>query len=449
MAELVSPSSNSVYMSVFDRQAESFIEPSSKVSNAESSLLNNLLFEENMLIPDSFFFASRGLLGHIKSASRAGRVSVLEACLANGIAIPAFRDEGCASFSEAYAVVRDAGIAGVLRDSETHQAVARLDRTMARSENFRYTHWPTESVGAVFEDNLTRFFQPASDSAAYDTPHLREIWERTGPWRYGALNLAKEFRSTGFRRGDYMAMLGQAVGAVEESKNDISHTFAALRDPSENLAMQVLCFWMNECYSYSQAGSFGVRPNFPNFHEEYSSMTLAALSSDDVQASRIPLLERSVVAKIPRKSVLLSMDPAKLVGLRFTPAALDYFAAAEYWRDHPLEEEAFNSVQSAFQTYAATIRREAYQSNKYVETLIRMRLSSFDGPARLLANTVYTALSVGAGALMGSVGLPAAPFVLAGGVAYAAFLWQTDRPRKYSHSLQANAELSMPTPPEP
>ncbi|MFI9561652.1 hypothetical protein [Nonomuraea endophytica] len=434
-----------VHLSALDRQAESFIEPAAWQRNVEHSLLNNILFDTAVLIPDVFFFISRGLMGHINTAMVNNRISLLEASISAGIAIPAFREKGCADFTQAYTTINSTGIRGLLPyEGNVQHIVARLDAAARDADAFRAVTWPERGVGALFEDNLTTFFQPPGDVSPIASPRIQEIWQRTGPWRLEVLNSARRRRTTGFRRGDYMAALGEAVGLGERPIDDVSQLFPAVRDPGERLALQVLCLWMNECYSYSQARAFGIRPNLPDFRPEYSLATLAALESagDDRVGSQTE--ELTVTASMPPQHVLLTMDAEALVQLRRTPAGQDYFAAADYWRGNPLSEGAKQAVGDTFWNYAKAISWEAYKKETYNETFIKLRLAAFNGPTRKLATAVTAAMSAATGAVFGAAGLSSVPYIMAGGVTYAAYVWATDRARTRGHTLKASIELCLP-----
>src|SRR2546423_3361498 len=100
--------------SAADRQMESFLSFGFLRSAFEESLLNNLLFEEYIVVPDIFYFISGGLDEHIKARSQANSVGLLEAGLSEGFEIPAFRSPGTTSFREAFDLILDSGIAGLL-----------------------------------------------------------------------------------------------------------------------------------------------------------------------------------------------------------------------------------------------------------------------------------------------------------------------------------------------
>ncbi|WP_157519132.1 hypothetical protein [Herbidospora mongoliensis] len=425
---------------MLDRQAESFVDPAAWQSNFEQSLLNNILFEKAVLVPDVFFFISRGLMGHFRSAMLNGQTSLLEAGVSQGIIIPAFREIDCAGFTQAYTTIRDTGIRGLLPYEENLQHItSRLDTAVRRSELFRSIPWPASSVGASFEENLVRFFQPPGDQPPLSSPLVQRIWEITGPWRYGALNQARGQRATGFRRGDYMAALGESVGINDRPIDDISQLFPAARSSQENLALQVLCFWMNECYAYSQARSFGVSPNFPNFHPEYSIATLAALEPAG-EDSPSDAAELTITARLPPRHVLLTMDTEAFVRLRESPSGQDYFAATDYWHANPMNEGAQRAVALTFEYYADAIRRIAYKRDIYKETFVNLRLAAYDGPARRLATAATAAMGAAA---VGVTGLHSLPYIMAGGVAFATYVWAADRARAQNHTLRASAELSL------
>jgi hypothetical protein len=431
-----------VYLSALDRQAESFIDPPQRKSVLERSLLSNLLFETAVLIPDVFYFISGGLAEHIRAAIDENRESLIGASVAEGVAISAFRDADCDDFDKAYKTVRDTGIRGLLPPEACKQIVRQLDisaRSGKESQEFSSISWPTESVGAMYEQRLTAFLQPEGDAHPTEDPQIIKLWNNTRHWRSESLDNAKVRDSSGFRRGSYMAALGDSVGLRGAPVDDICQLFNEVRDPERLLALKVLCYWMNECYSYNQARAFGVMPNFPNFHPKLSQVMLASLEPSGADTTT-GITETTITERIPPPRVLLGMDPRKLIGVRKQTAGAEYFAALSEWRANPFNEQLRRDVEDRFKGYAKALRMEAAKGSRYTETLLQLKLSNFEGPARKLGATAGVATS----ALVSTQIPEFAPYIILGSVGYAAYIWMLDGARRYRHTLKAELEVILP-----
>ncbi|MEU6067663.1 hypothetical protein ABZ864_25150 [Streptomyces sp. NPDC047082] len=431
-----------VYLSALDRQAESFIDPPQRKSVLERSLLSNLLFETAVLIPDIFFFISSGLADHIKCAVDENRESLIGASIAEGVAVSAFRDTDCNDFKTAYETVRDTGIRGLLAPEVCKQIARQLDisaRSGKESQDFASTPWPTESVGAMYEQRLASFLQPEGDVPPAETRQIIKLWNDTHHWRHESFDNARARDDSGFRRGSYMAALGESVGLRGAPVDDIGQLFNEVRDPERLLALKVLCYWMNECYSYNQARAFGVMPNFPNFHPELSQVMLTSLEVSGVD-NPTGITETTVTARIPPPRVLLGMDPRRLIRVRKQTAGAEYFAALNEWRGDPLNESLRREVETLFKAYARALRMEAAQGSRYTETLLRLKLAHFEGPARKLG----AAAAVAASALLSPQIPQFAPYIALGSFGYATYVWTLDRARRHQHALKAELEVTLP-----
>ncbi len=72
-----------VYFSAADRQMESFLEQDA----FDRSLVLNILFQDGVAVPDIFFAISTGLESHFRDPT----LTLLEACIAEGLVAPSFR----------------------------------------------------------------------------------------------------------------------------------------------------------------------------------------------------------------------------------------------------------------------------------------------------------------------------------------------------------------------
>jgi len=433
------------YLSAADRQTESFVDPGRLQSSFEASLLQNILFESAVLIPDIFYFISAGLASHIRNRSLGNANALLETGISQGAVIPAFRDPDISSFKDSYELVKSQGIRGLLGEDDCAKIIRNLDLAVEEGKDkgtYRYTSWPTVSVGGLFENRLTSFFQPGEDIVPIDKANIRGIWDRTQLWRYDCLDEARAIgaESGGFRRGDYMAAIGRSFG-LSSPIDDISQLFNFPGLSGEDArALRALCMWMNECYQYSQARAFGVDPNWARFHPDLSMVTLAAMEHFDEDNTLTPeLVETTVVARVPPPRVLLGMDASKLLSVRTEKAGKLYFRALNEWREEPFSDVATRAVNEEFKNYARVLRDMAAGQGQYTDTPLRQRLVRLDGPRRSLAVTGATAV-----ASVASYGSHLfTPFVALGGLAYATYIWGTERSQNLHYTLKAPVEVSV------
>jgi len=143
-----------VYFSIADRQLESFLDPAFPPESAfEKSLALNVLFQSGILVPDIFFFISKGLESHIKKHQT--RKSLFEACVEKNIVIPTFRGgPSVSSFQDALYIIQGRGkpeqaIQGVRNSAE--EIARRLQLVQKEMPIFhpyigRYIIWEKNST---------------------------------------------------------------------------------------------------------------------------------------------------------------------------------------------------------------------------------------------------------------------------------------------------------------
>ena len=436
------------YLSAADRQTEAFVERNRRQSSFEASLLQNVLFESAVLIPDVFYFISSGLADHIANRAQGNMSSLLEAGVAAGAVIPAFRDPGITNFKESYELIKAQDIRGLLEEDACRKIARNLDLAVQDGQEagrYRYTSWPSISVGAMFERRLKDFFQPiTSDAPPIDNPAILELWDRTQHWRRECLDEARAIGAagTGFKRGDYMAAIGRSLG-LPGPIDDIGQLFgfAGLAN-EDSKALRALCLWMNECYQYNQARAFGADPSWARFRPDLSLVTLAAMEGFDRESPSAPqLIETTVTARVPPPRVLLEMDAKELLDIRTERAGRLYFAALDEWRTRPFDDVATRAVNEEFKNYARVLREKAAKQGRYTETPLRQRLVRWDGPSRSLA--LAGAAAIGSLATLETQYF--APFVALGGLGFAAYLWGTERSQRVHHTLRASIEMNLPS----
>jgi hypothetical protein len=298
-----------------------------------------------------FYFISSGLADHIANRAQGNMGSLLEAGVAAGVIIPAFRDPGITNFRESYELIKAQGIRGLLEEDACRKIARNLDLAVQDGREvgrYRYTSWPSISVGAMFERRLRDFFQPGTnDAPPIGNSAILDLWNRTQRWRRECLDEASAIGAagTGFKRGDYMAAIGRSLG-LSGPVDDIGQLFGSVSLADEDAkALRALCLWMNECYQYNQARAFGADPNWARFRPDLSLVTLAAMESLDRESSSVPqLIETTVTARVPPPRVLLEMNSKELLDIRTERAGRLYFAALDEWRTRPFDDVATRAV---------------------------------------------------------------------------------------------------------
>jgi hypothetical protein len=441
-----------VYFSAADRQTEFFVAPGLLQGEFERSLIHSLLFNDAILIPDIFYFISHGLSAHIKSHIGQATVGLLEAATSAGTAIPSFRNADIGSFNQANDACDAMGIRGLLDDTTRHLVVHRLDTALQKGRdagNAVVTTWPTHSVGERYGERLQQLLRPdlrpdGQDYPPVRSPELDEVWVRTRRWRTTCLDEALEAgqASGGFRRGDYMATIGRSIGLTGRI-DDMAQLLEADLPSADLLALRVLCQWINECYHYNQAREFGLDPNWSRFHPDFSTVTLSAMESIevDLESRMSPAAETTVQAALPPPRVLARAHGESLVAVRNGTAGGDFFDAVSWWRTHPEDESATKNVQVAFKTYAAQLRKTVYEAERYSSSVLQLRLARLDAPRRgaLTAAGAAIGATITASDLTGK----SAPLAIVGSAAWASYLWMMDRPRRVSHRIRARRRPSL------
>lgn len=438
-----------VYLSASDRQGEAFVHPDSLAGLFNTSLMTNVLFEPGVVMPDIFYFISTGVWEHLQEAKRSNSISFMEAAIENGLLFAAFREPAYSTFSEAYEQIRDTGVRGTREDSDCRHVARMLDRAFYRGRNSGRTwpcYWPIHSVGAKFEQRIVRFFDPdgdpETDICPVDNSEVRALWAQTRAWRTSYLNEARTMGVSGFRRGDYLAVLGRAAG-ITTPVDDVREIFEAI-GPESRSAMRTLCFWMNECYQFNQAVEFGAVPNVAHFDPVLSPVTVSALSRPGNADLAPSFHEEEIFAKIPPPRVLAKLDAAKLLAVRQGPAANYYFDALEFWRKSPFDPNLTQQAKDSFQDYAKALRKAAYDQSQYKESIISLKLAKLSTPAQTAVNLAGAAVTgSGLDALLHTSA--ALPFLTATTASYAAYKWFADRARLARRVIRAkHPEVNLP-----
>ncbi|MCK4670764.1 MAG: hypothetical protein KAT43_06185 [Nanoarchaeota archaeon] len=412
--------SNPVYLSVADRQIESFLSP----GGFERSLVLNVLFQSSIVLPDIFFFISGEVERHVLDS---GPQSLLEACIERNIVRPAFRDGTCSSFLDALNIIKGNGnstraIQGVRESAE--ELARRLSR-VTENPSFKPFVWPREigeDFAKLIQTCLTTDSVPEVGSECQLSPrNVKLLWQRTAKWRKDcveeALSKTKQIAGKGLRRGELMNAIGRSLGIRSGHKvQDIRELRSVVGvDYHERFALNCFLNWMCQLYHWNQASAFGATVSLPTYDETTPIGLSAILPQSPPSSAGGKVI--TVQVSIPPTDVIARLRPNELIAIR-SDLGSGYLAALGEWQREPTEENEAK-VRSSLAAYAEGIRKESSKRNAEGEGLLEAVLAPGKHPAR----KVMTGLFVvgGAVATMKWPWMP--PFLALGPVGYALYRW--------------------------
>src|ERR1017187_5795093 len=347
---MLEPSKPPVYFASSDRQMEAFARP----VIFDQSLVFNVLFESQILIPDIYFFVSRNIEAHWRASQR---LTLLEAALQEGIAVPAFREGS--DFQTALRGIFNQGIGNVLPTAR--DTADRLQTACERSPRFTSVLWP-DNVGGGFDAAVLGALQaPSLPEAGHpDIERYNRRWLAGAPVREDlltrSLQVAGRRGGSSLRRGDFLEALGGYVGwPADAAMPDSGEILRAIEGTPDYLAIQDLLKVFSECYHVNQASQFACRPSFPLF-SPLTQLFLPALGPSPAQLGAPPI--RNVVhldARIPRIHSLIERSRVDLIRIR-NEYGVEYRAAVMAWQRCPCADHEERLARSLV-GYAETLSK--------------------------------------------------------------------------------------------
>jgi hypothetical protein len=332
------------------------------------SLINNLLLRRQLVIPDLYFFTSRGIAGHLCAPD-----SLLEHAIAEGLVVAATRYRG-ADFDTTYQVMRRQRL--VIRPC---QYVQRLQQAAERNQRDTFLYWPIDGVSTAYERYLAVLEADAPPPTALQTggSALEKNWELTRDWRRSLINQAREATrrhgGTGVHKRELFRQLVKAV--VGRAALEITGIGSLLRVAGD-LADKVRTFWSwaAEGHRFSRAQMLNALIYSPGYEKVQNLFVTSAIGS----LTESDLLH--VYVELPSTSTLKELPARCIIDLRKGPGA-DYFEAVDRCRRNP-EERA--QLKSAIERYAAEVLKVCDQrvpriKVKRVELSVGLSSSSSDG----------------------------------------------------------------------
>jgi hypothetical protein len=302
------------------------------------SLINNLLLRQQLVIPDVYFFTSRGIANHLSSPD-----TLLEHAIASGLVVAASRYRG-ADFETTYKVMRRQRI--VLKVCDY---VARLQRAAERNPDGPYLYWPNEGMSTAYERYLSVLeadAPPAMALHAAGDSDLARHWDLTRDWRTSLIGRARDATQRRGGTGVYKRELfHQLKVAVGHDTHEITGIGSLLSAVSKELVEKVRIFWswVAEGHRFSRARMLDALIYSPGYERVQNLFVTSALGS---VAGSNPL---HVEMDLPSTSTLKELSARQIIDLRRGPGA-DYFLAIDRCRRNPDERE---QVKNALEQYAA------------------------------------------------------------------------------------------------
>ena len=368
-----------VYLGILDRQMEGYF----SFQDWERHLLEGLLFERRLVVPDTFFFISGYLESHVDNAERRGQRPLFEAAVSRGLIVPAFRRQD-SSFADILAVVRKQKIVGIRPQADT--MAVRLDNALNRSSASPPAHLPITDFGSLatrvlapdaFDESLSRLIPPGDIGGSRPLLTVEELWERSKPWRQTALERAiirsasRGDGSPDLRRGDWMSEAGWMMGWPAKTEvHDVQDAVKCLPDSRDRAAAFHFFRWMSECYQACGAMKMNLLPGFPGC-DPRSAVVANSLIPSDSFASEV-YVELPIEVEIPPTHVLLQLASDSLLDARLDVGE-EYLTALDLWRNQP-SDSTRNSLERFARAYARHLCSLA-REKKPLLTRLQIRLT--------------------------------------------------------------------------
>lgn len=361
LSKWLNVSPGGLLLSIADRRGARKLRP----ENFERVLINAILFEPQILVPDVYFFNSPAILEHIKK-HREGP-SLLELALQQSIVLPAIR-ESANNFRQVAEYLHQANIYGLLPREDIDYLAERLSARVHRQE--LGVLWP-ERMASSYANLLVRVLQrdtaPGSDYIQVN----EGLWRDTEVFRIDALNeaLADEARRPGgygVRRAEVIRKSAERVGILSArdelpTENEIIARYTG--PASGRKAIARFFDWLDELYFANQALRFGVRPTTSTSHVADLSLIAEAANlpaNDTVGLSQQNQQMLEMQVGIPAFDTLRALPPQRLLKLR--EYGVHWYASAGAFMRDPSTTTRLQA-EWALESFARSLNREAHSTS--------------------------------------------------------------------------------------
>lgn len=329
----------------------------------ERSLLFNILFQDKLLLHESYFFGSNFIANHIKDSIHP--ISLFEKAAQQGIIIPAYREEKVKTLEESYNHMKTVYgkdynfIDENHNDATIYRLYDALNRGLLIEAPF---YWPKDTqLGVTYYKTTNALLNKEElpeylieDSKRYSS--LFNYWKSSKKWRTELIELAAERTlekgSPGLQRNEIFNLLGKDIGIP----NSTSINWGNLKKYSSNRqewkSIVVFTKWITQCHHISMARIFESALNFPVYetNEDFLGESIVRTKNDKPMKTNEGF--QSTV-KLPPIEILLKESPENLISIR-KEIGVVYINALRTWQANPNDNNS-NKVQVLFEDYCSRI----------------------------------------------------------------------------------------------
>lgn len=325
--------------------ADDCLAPFIGIQEFNESLLLNILFQEQVIVGETYFFNSTLIAQHVQGIK--GYPSLFEAAAREGIVVPVFRDPDVVSLRDARQRMKS--YYGKDFEVVSPALVACLERIISSVDEGRKrtnaAYWPAkddldlgESYELLIRSQLQTDEMPACVSPGSDREALfRRVWDGSKRWRFDCVEEAvKKTRakgSNGLQRLELMSTFGRRFGVLSPTNNVLPTDILARCDGETRLVAEIFMKWITQIHQLNYARAFDSSVNFPVYNLEQDFIL------DTIHRS--PLDEPPPGAEgfrcgvyLPPIHLLASRPPNELIAIR-RELGLAYTNSLARWRDHP------------------------------------------------------------------------------------------------------------------
>jgi hypothetical protein len=384
------------YFPTAERQATPFLPGGTAVAH---ELMKSILFEDHVVIPDSFLFNSA-----VFAAQAFEGTSLFLEAIQAGVVRTAFRLEDTGNhekpFAEALRVLGRERIQGIPFGRAEGLAL-RLDRDVGASRangTFKFKTWPSETqrhLGREYRDLVKKVLQataPVELGVAEVDDAVKLQWQVTERWRWEAIDEAIAMGDPGeLRRGDLYSVVARrlAIGGKDAGQDAAVLLGAALaRDPVTHWAVRSFLQWVNDIYYVNQGSGLNSRPLLPACDDFTLPIIAGCFSAQGTASVRGSGVTATLEVELPPPSVLATIRPEVLLAIRASEGK-GYRTALAHWRQTD-GTAAERNLQESATAYARELTKQVQtsfdeQSSRFRIGLEKVAASILTSAAAVLA----------------------------------------------------------------
>ena len=349
----------------------------------EESLLLNVLFQDKILMHESYFFNSSLLARHM--LRRKGRLSFFEYAAQRGLIVPAIRNTNVSCLADAYDALevdffKNYQLLSPEMQPFKDRVIGAVDAGL-RKKNQEPFYWPKPTtldtnLGHRYYKLLKSVFHRTEipEAANLDTNRqqlFERVWEQSKRWRYECLEQAAqrtiENGNHGIQRLELFRSIGWSLGIPKTQMSmEVQDVLRYSNNPETRLAIEVFLKWLAQCHHLTQAQVFETAINFPvyDLDEDFLLDSLFTSKTEDVAGD--PLDVFRCVVRLPPLEALISLAPQEVIAIR-DDLGEGYRVSLKRWQQNPIEANRYYAVES-LKDYCEMIS-ERYEE-KHLEPLV-------------------------------------------------------------------------------